>query len=111
MVCMAIVTSGLRILTLEEESSSFNHQAQQQQVVTKVTWKEGTVDNKFMQRKISKKCYIFYKQTSFHEDDNMDEDEGHGSKKGKGVANDANNNNQCEHGEISAHNVGHYLLP
>ncbi|CAI0548402.1 unnamed protein product [Linum tenue] len=40
----------------------------------KVSWKEGTVDNEFMQKKSSKKCCIFHKQKPFDEDDS-DEDE------------------------------------
>ncbi|KAL4571349.1 hypothetical protein LXL04_018107 [Taraxacum kok-saghyz] len=40
----------------------------------KVTWKEGTVDNEFLQKKSSKKCCIFHKQKSFDEDSSDDED-------------------------------------
>ncbi|KAF8014001.1 hypothetical protein BT93_I1763 [Corymbia citriodora subsp. variegata] len=40
----------------------------------KVTWKEGTVDNEFMQKKSSKKCCIFHKQKPFDEDYSSDED-------------------------------------
>lgn len=40
----------------------------------KVTWKEGTVDNEFLQRKSSKKCCIFHKEKSFDEDDSDEED-------------------------------------
>ncbi|KAG8378430.1 hypothetical protein BUALT_Bualt08G0136500 [Buddleja alternifolia] len=35
----------------------------------KVTWKEGTVDNEFMNKKSSKKCCIFHKEKPFDEDD------------------------------------------
>ncbi|KAK4742164.1 hypothetical protein SAY87_000165 [Trapa incisa] len=41
-----------------------------------VSWKEGTVDNEFMQKKSSKKCCIFHKQKSFDEDYSSDEDGG-----------------------------------
>ncbi|KAK3414220.1 protein phosphatase 1 regulatory subunit INH3 [Eucalyptus grandis] len=40
----------------------------------KVTWKEGTVDNEFLQKKSSKKCCIFHKEKSFDEDCSSDED-------------------------------------
>ncbi|CAN8247610.1 unnamed protein product [Cochlearia groenlandica] len=41
-----------------------------------VSWKDGTVDNEFMQKKSSKKCCIFHKQKPFDEDDS-EEDEDH----------------------------------
>ncbi|CAA0336293.1 unnamed protein product [Arabidopsis thaliana] len=40
----------------------------------KVSWKDGTVDNEFMQKKSSKKCCIFHKQKPFDEDDSEEED-------------------------------------
>ncbi|KAD3068011.1 hypothetical protein E3N88_35891 [Mikania micrantha] len=40
----------------------------------KVTWKEGTVDNEFLQKKSSKKCCIFHKQIPFDEDSSDDDD-------------------------------------
>ncbi|KAF5770573.1 putative Type 1 protein phosphatase inhibitor [Helianthus annuus] len=40
----------------------------------KVTWKEGTVDNEFLQKKSSRKCCIFHKQKPFDEDSSDDED-------------------------------------
>ncbi|XP_010522163.1 PREDICTED: type 1 phosphatases regulator YPI2 [Tarenaya hassleriana] len=43
----------------------------------KVTWKEGTIDNEFMQKKSSKKCCIFHKDKPFDEDDSGEEDNGH----------------------------------
>ncbi|KAK2640877.1 hypothetical protein Ddye_022640 [Dipteronia dyeriana] len=43
----------------------------------KVTWKEGTVDNEFMQKKSSKKCCIFHKDKPFDED-TSDDDDDHG---------------------------------
>ncbi|KAL5776319.1 hypothetical protein ACOSP7_009245 [Xanthoceras sorbifolium] len=43
----------------------------------KVTWKEGTVDNEFMQKKSSKKCCIFHKDKPFDEDTSDDEDHDH----------------------------------
>ncbi|CAA7027287.1 unnamed protein product [Microthlaspi erraticum] len=39
-----------------------------------VSWKDGTVDNEFMQKKSSKKCCIFHKQKPFDEDDSEEED-------------------------------------
>ncbi|KAK3031776.1 hypothetical protein RJ639_037073 [Escallonia herrerae] len=39
----------------------------------KVTWKEGTVDNEFLQKKSSKKCCIFHKDRPFDDDDSDDE--------------------------------------
>ncbi|KAI4367450.1 hypothetical protein MLD38_023187 [Melastoma candidum] len=41
----------------------------------KVSWKEGTVDNEFMQRKSSKKCCVFHKEKPFDEDISSDEEE------------------------------------
>ncbi|KAL3641446.1 hypothetical protein CASFOL_016414 [Castilleja foliolosa] len=67
-------------LTLETASSS-----QQQPQITdslvlklklpkkKVSWKEGTVDNEFMNKKSSKKCCIFHKEKPFDEDDSDEE--------------------------------------
>ncbi|XP_044482121.1 protein phosphatase 1 regulatory subunit INH3-like [Mangifera indica] len=43
----------------------------------KVTWKEGTVDNEFMQKKSSKKCCIFHKEKPFDEDTSDEEDHHH----------------------------------
>ncbi|KAM7273646.1 hypothetical protein ACFE04_028310 [Oxalis oulophora] len=43
----------------------------------KVSWKEGTVDNEFMQKKSSKKCCIFHKEKPFDEDDSDEEDHHH----------------------------------
>ncbi|XP_010414143.1 PREDICTED: type 1 phosphatases regulator YPI2-like [Camelina sativa] len=43
----------------------------------KVSWKEGTVDNEFMQKKSSKKCCIFHKQKPFDEDDSEEEEDNH----------------------------------
>ncbi|KAE9449918.1 hypothetical protein C3L33_18182, partial [Rhododendron williamsianum] len=55
----------------------------------KVTWKEGTVDNEFLQKKSSKKCCIFHKDKPFDDDDSddddsrrPDEDHGHGHDHG-----------------------------
>lgn len=41
----------------------------------KVSWKEGTVDNEFMNKKSSKKCCIFHKEKPFDEDDSDSEGE------------------------------------
>ncbi|RWR90345.1 type 1 phosphatases regulator ypi1-like protein [Cinnamomum micranthum f. kanehirae] len=46
----------------------------------KVTWKEGTVDNEFLQRKSSKKCCIFHKQKPFDEDDSDGDEDDHGHR-------------------------------
>ncbi|KAJ0259956.1 Protein phosphatase 1 regulatory subunit INH3 [Hirschfeldia incana] len=60
-------------------------------VKKKVSWKDGTVDNEFMQKKSSKKCCIFHKQKPFDEDDSEeDEEDGH--------------HHHCESGEASSSN-------
>ncbi|CAF2096458.1 BnaA05g11590D [Brassica napus] len=41
----------------------------------KVSWEDGTVDNEFMQKKISKKCCIFHKQKPFDEDDSEENED------------------------------------
>ncbi|KAH7292836.1 hypothetical protein KP509_28G001000 [Ceratopteris richardii] len=41
----------------------------------KVTWKEGTIDNEFLNKRSSKKCCIFHKEKPFDEDGSDDEDE------------------------------------
>ncbi|XP_044498466.1 protein phosphatase 1 regulatory subunit INH3-like [Mangifera indica] len=43
----------------------------------KVSWKEGTVDNEFMQKKSSKKCCIFHKEKPFDEDVSDEEEHDH----------------------------------
>uniref|UniRef100_A0A6N2NA12 Uncharacterized protein n=1 Tax=Salix viminalis TaxID=40686 RepID=A0A6N2NA12_SALVM len=43
----------------------------------RVSWKEGTVDNEFMQKKSSKICCIFHKEKPFDEDDSDDDDCNH----------------------------------
>ncbi|GLT50692.1 hypothetical protein SLA2020_241600 [Shorea laevis] len=50
----------------------------------KVTWKEGTVDNEFMNKKSSKKCCIFHKEKPFDEDDSDDDDHDHHSHRSCG---------------------------
>ncbi|CAH9115253.1 unnamed protein product [Cuscuta epithymum] len=52
----------------------------------KVSWKEGTVDNEFLNRKSSKKCCIFHKEKPFDEDYSDDEEEN------KGCCNDHHHN-------------------
>ncbi|CAF2286814.1 unnamed protein product [Brassica rapa] len=60
----------------------------------KVSWKDGTVDNEFMQKKSSKKCCIFHKQKPFDEDDSEeDEDDNH-----------HHHHDNCESGEASSSN-------
>lgn len=84
-------TTTITIQTSEPSSSSSsqNPPPQQQQQhpevlflplnrkKKKVSWKEGTVDNEFMQKKSSKKCCIFHKQKPFDEDNSDEEDEPH----------------------------------
>ncbi|EPS61895.1 hypothetical protein M569_12904 [Genlisea aurea] len=41
----------------------------------KVSWKEGTVDNEFMNKKSSKKCCIYHKEKPFDEDDSDAEED------------------------------------
>ncbi|KAK7316876.1 hypothetical protein RJT34_00653 [Clitoria ternatea] len=80
-------TSTITIESSESSSSSSQQEQQQPEVLflplnrkkKKVSWKEGTVDNEFMQKKSSKKCCIFHKEKPFDEDDS-DEDEQHSGK-------------------------------
>ncbi|KAL7196869.1 hypothetical protein ACSBR1_036813 [Camellia fascicularis] len=87
---MATTMATTTTLTLHHSSpspsSSPQHQQQQSQTLTlrlnrrkkKVTWKEGTVDNEFLQKKSSKKCCIFHKDKPFDEDDSDDDpNDGH----------------------------------
>ncbi|CAI9112042.1 OLC1v1012412C1 [Oldenlandia corymbosa var. corymbosa] len=77
-------SSATLTVTLTPSSSSSQQQQQQQQEETlvlklkpkkkKVSWKEGTVDNEFLNKKSSKKCCIFHKEKPFDEDDSEDED-------------------------------------
>ncbi|CAL9131127.1 unnamed protein product [Musa textilis] len=79
-------STGTRTITLEELSPSSTSRPSQppphQTLVLrlkrpkKVSWKEGTVDNEFLNRKSSKKCCIFHKQKPFDEDDIDEEDDG-----------------------------------
>ncbi|KAG6388844.1 hypothetical protein SASPL_150280 [Salvia splendens] len=63
--------------TALETSSSSNQQRQIRDSLLlklklpkkKVSWKKGTVDNEFMNKKSSKKCCIFHKEKPFDEDD------------------------------------------
>ncbi|GMN51830.1 hypothetical protein TIFTF001_020979 [Ficus carica] len=85
----AVVPSSATVTTTitlnnSEGSSSSSSPTQQPQTLTlrlsrkkKVTWKEGTVDNEFMQKKSSKKCCIFHKQKPFDEDDSDEENDNH----------------------------------
>ncbi|KAK9098443.1 hypothetical protein Syun_025488 [Stephania yunnanensis] len=64
----------------------------------KVSWKEGTVDNEFLQRKSSKKCCIFHKQKPFDEDDSDDDDDqclNHESSKSNKNASHGNCSGSC----------------
>ncbi|KAG9441105.1 hypothetical protein H6P81_016959 [Aristolochia fimbriata] len=86
-------TTTTTVVTLGDSSSSssaLNHEPQQTLTLRlsrrpkkKVSWKEGTVDNEFLQRKSSKKCCIFHKQKPFDEDDSDDDDDHSNSKKSK----------------------------
>ncbi|KAL6515694.1 hypothetical protein OROHE_018728 [Orobanche hederae] len=68
-------------VTLETASSSHQQQPQITDSLVlklkipkkKVSWKEGTVDNEFMNKKSSKKCCIFHKEKPFDDDDSDDE--------------------------------------
>lgn len=72
-------------LTLENAPSS--NQPQQETLVLrlnrkkKVSWKEGTIDNEFMNKKSSKKCCIFHKEKPFDEDHSDDDDDDVGDHK------------------------------
>ncbi|CAK7354606.1 unnamed protein product [Dovyalis caffra] len=67
--------------TILENPTQQQQQQQQLQTLTlrlnrpkkKVSWKEGTVDNEFMQKKSSKICCIFHKEKPFDEDDSDDD--------------------------------------
>ncbi|CAH2080535.1 unnamed protein product [Thlaspi arvense] len=72
-------------VTLDQASSSSSSSQQQQPLILtmelnrrkkKVTWKEGTVDNEFLNKKSSKKCCIFHKEKSFDHDDSEDDGDG-----------------------------------
>ncbi|KAH7521535.1 hypothetical protein FEM48_Zijuj07G0043900 [Ziziphus jujuba var. spinosa] len=89
----AVATSSPSVtttITLENpepsssSSSSSQAEAQAQRLVLvlkkkkkRVSWKEGTVDNEFMQKKSSKKCCIFHKQKPFDEDNSDEEEDSH----------------------------------
>ncbi|KAH9330225.1 hypothetical protein KI387_002333, partial [Taxus chinensis] len=99
---------GSNTVTVGGGPSTSQHQ---QQVLTlrlaprrkkKVTWKEGTVDNEFMNKKSSKKCCIFHKDKPFDQDNSDDEnDERHGRER--------DNSMPCDRGQSSGHtdNGGH----
>lgn len=81
-------TTTITIENSDSSSSSSQHEQQQPEILflplnrkKKVTWKEGTVDNEFMQKKSSKKCCIFHKQKPFDEDDSDEDDIPHHSDK------------------------------
>ncbi|XXG72122.1 hypothetical protein AAC387_Pa07g1284 [Persea americana] len=72
-------TTTTTTTTIEEEASSTSTQPQTlilrlSRPKKRVTWKEGTVDNEFLNRRSSKKCCIFHKEKPF-DDDDSDEDE------------------------------------
>ena len=59
-------------LTLEQQQPQRNLTLRMNRKKKNVTWKEGTVDNEFLQRKTSKNCWIFHKDKPFDEDDSDD---------------------------------------
>ncbi|KAL7086327.1 hypothetical protein ACP275_14G332700 [Erythranthe tilingii] len=73
----ASATTTTTTIILETASSSSQQQPQiTDSLVLKlrrpkksVSWKEGTVDNEFMNKKSSKKCCIFHKEKPFDDDD------------------------------------------
>ncbi|XP_047977720.1 protein phosphatase 1 regulatory subunit INH3-like [Salvia hispanica] len=76
--------TGTTTTTVSIETSSSSSSNQQPQIrdslvlklklpKKKVSWKEGTVDNEFMNKKSSKKCCIFHKEKPFDEDGSDDE--------------------------------------
>ncbi|KAF7124724.1 hypothetical protein RHSIM_Rhsim12G0115500 [Rhododendron simsii] len=77
-------TTATTTLTLDPSSPSPSS-SQPREILTmelkkknkkkKVTWKEGTVDNEFLQKKSSKKCCIFHKDKPFDDDDSDDDDD------------------------------------
>ncbi|XP_009763463.2 protein phosphatase 1 regulatory subunit INH3 [Nicotiana sylvestris] len=81
-------TTSIITLTLNNssESSSSSSSEQQQQHTTEiltlklkqkkksVSWKPGTVDNEFLNKKSSKICCIFHKEKPFDEDDSDDDE-------------------------------------
>ncbi|CAL0328611.1 unnamed protein product [Lupinus luteus] len=81
-------TTTITIENSDPPSSSSQLEQQQPEVLflplnrrKKVSWKEGTVDNEFMQKKSSKKCCIFHKDKPFDEDDSDEDDvPGHSDK-------------------------------
>ncbi|GLJ17100.1 hypothetical protein SUGI_0295800 [Cryptomeria japonica] len=62
-----------------------------------VTWKEGTVDNEFMNKKSSKKCCIFHREKPFDEDDSDDDNDESRRK-------ERDNSMQCDRGQSSGGN-------
>ncbi|XP_042020753.1 protein phosphatase 1 regulatory subunit INH3-like [Salvia splendens] len=77
-------TTTTTTTTVSLETSSSSSSNQQPQIrdslvlklklpKKKVSWKEGTVDNEFMNKKSSKKCCIFHKEKPFDEDGSDDE--------------------------------------
>ncbi|KAL4345244.1 hypothetical protein HN51_063278 [Arachis hypogaea] len=77
----ATATTTITIGSSDPSSSSSQQEQQQPEVLflplsckKKVTWKEGTEDNEFIQKKSSKKCCIFHKEKSFDEDDSDEDD-------------------------------------
>ncbi|KAE8714750.1 Stabilizer of iron transporter SufD / Polynucleotidyl transferase isoform 1 [Hibiscus syriacus] len=91
------ISCATTIVTIDNSSGvSSSSQPQEAHVLKlrprkkKVTWKEGTVDNEFMNKKSSKICCIYHKEKPFDEDDSDDEghdhhhqhpSNGHGSSK------------------------------
>ncbi|KAL3530379.1 hypothetical protein ACH5RR_009701 [Cinchona calisaya] len=103
-------------LTLETPSTlpSPSHQPRETLVLKlkpkkkkkKVSWKEGTVDNEFLNKKSSKKCCIFHKEKPFDEDDSDDGE--NGSKNGKFNKNPGHNHHgrDCDHDDAHGEDCG-----
>ncbi|KAM3308392.1 protein phosphatase 1 regulatory subunit INH3 [Capsicum chacoense] len=78
-------TSTVTLTLANPSESTPSSSSQQQQPIEtltlklkpkrRVSWKPGTVDNEFMNKKSSKICCIFHKEKPFDEDDSDDEDE------------------------------------
>ncbi|KAL0360077.1 UNVERIFIED_CONTAM: Type 1 phosphatases regulator YPI2 [Sesamum radiatum] len=92
-------------ITLETGSSSNQQQPQITDSLVlklkrpkkKVSWKEGTVDNEFMNKKSSKKCCIFHKEKPFDEDDSDAEGECDHDHRNNGR--DSDDKNKHNHGD------------
>ncbi|XVE99247.1 hypothetical protein REPUB_Repub03eG0181500 [Reevesia pubescens] len=70
-------------VTIENNSGASSSSSQPRETLVlelrprkkKVTWKQGTVDNEFMNKKSSKICCVFHKEKPFDEDGSDDDDD------------------------------------